>query len=132
MLARIARRYGRCAEIGRSLRFSEADIAALWQAITCDGQGALGLPCSTGGTWSGGSAAKWILRELMKRPRQAKTRKLHKPAPRDHLALHPYRYGMAIGLAIGIGFGVVLGIALDNSAACIGAGAAIGYAAQKR
>ncbi|MDF2621312.1 MAG: hypothetical protein K0S00_3971 [Xanthobacteraceae bacterium] len=33
VLARIARRYGRCAEIGRSLRFSEADIAALWQAI---------------------------------------------------------------------------------------------------
>lgn len=32
-LARIARGYGRCAEIGRSLRFCEADIAALWEAI---------------------------------------------------------------------------------------------------
>ncbi|MBS7546281.1 helix-turn-helix domain-containing protein [Ancylobacter oerskovii] len=33
MVARLARRYGRCARIGREYRFSEGDLAALWDAI---------------------------------------------------------------------------------------------------
>jgi hypothetical protein len=32
-LARLARRTGHCSQIGRDLRFSEADMEALWQEL---------------------------------------------------------------------------------------------------
>ncbi|MDF2810525.1 MAG: hypothetical protein K0S56_1556 [Microvirga sp.] len=80
MLARIARRYGRCAEIGRSLRFSEADIAALWQAIRVTAKEPWAYHAAPAAPGPADQRLNESLRELMKRPRQAKTRKLHKPA----------------------------------------------------
>lgn len=78
VLARIARRYGRCAEIGRSLRFSEADIAALWQAIRIQPKEPWAFHASTIPAPSDLRLSQ-SLRELMKRPRQAKSRPPRKP-----------------------------------------------------